>query len=110
MLGVISETPPQFKKSFTDIIASNTNTIMSGDNSTKVKVCIRCRPPSLQEARSRKVVSLQKGRLIVGEKSFIFDELFDDKCSQEDIYDSCVRQLVAGCLEGFNATVFAYGM
>lgn len=28
---------------------------------------------------------------------------------QADVYDTCVEPLVKSCMEGYNATVFAYG-
>ena len=28
---------------------------------------------------------------------------------QVDVYDKCVEPLVKSCMEGYNATVFAYG-
>lgn len=79
------------------------------ERNSKVKVCIRCRPPSGKESRGRKIVGINRDKLTVGDKAFVFDELFDDISSQLDIYRKCVEQLVHGCFEGFNATVFAYG-
>ncbi len=29
--------------------------------------------------------------------------------SQAEVYDKCVDRLVRSCLDGYNATVFAYG-
>lgn len=43
------------------------------------------------------------------ERSFTYDYVFDTDCDQEDVYNTCVRKLVDGALEGYNATVLAYG-
>ncbi|EEB15657.1 kif21, putative [Pediculus humanus corporis] len=43
------------------------------------------------------------------EKSFTYDYVFDTDCDQEEVYNTCVRKLVDGALEGYNATVLAYG-
>ncbi|KAK6630613.1 hypothetical protein RUM43_014598 [Polyplax serrata] len=43
------------------------------------------------------------------ERSFTYDYVFDLDCDQEEVYDTCVKKLVDGALEGYNATVLAYG-
>ncbi|DAA15164.1 TPA: kinesin family member 18A-like [Bos taurus] len=43
------------------------------------------------------------------EKTFIFDAVFDQHASQEDVYLATTQQLVEGVVSGYNATVFAYG-
>ncbi|XP_068823553.1 kinesin-like protein KIF19 [Capricornis sumatraensis] len=42
------------------------------------------------------------------EKTFIFDAVFNQHASQEDVYLATTRQLVEGVVSGYNATVFAY--
>jgi hypothetical protein len=41
--------------------------------------------------------------------SFTFDRVFDQSARQREVYDASVRELVASCLEGYNATILAYG-
>ncbi|XP_055984300.1 kinesin-like protein KIF19 [Sorex fumeus] len=43
------------------------------------------------------------------EKTFIFDAVFDQHASQEDVYRATTQHLVEGVVSGYNATVFAYG-
>ncbi|KAM6155814.1 kinesin-like protein KIF19 [Rhynchocyon petersi] len=43
------------------------------------------------------------------EKTFIFDTVFDQHASQEDVYRATTQHLVEGVISGYNATVFAYG-
>jgi kinesin family member 21 len=43
------------------------------------------------------------------DKLFSFDATFDQNSKQEEVFDKCVRNLVLGCFQGFNATVLAYG-
>lgn len=45
----------------------------------------------------------------IREHRFVFDKLFDDKASQEDVYANTTRPLLDSVLDGYNATVFAYG-
>jgi hypothetical protein len=41
-------------------------------------------------------------------KTFTFDTVFDDHCTQADVYKAA-EPLVEQALQGYNATVFAYG-
>jgi hypothetical protein len=43
------------------------------------------------------------------DKAFTYDYVFDMNAQQDDVYLTCVEALVNGSLEGYNATVLAYG-
>uniref|UniRef100_A0A7S3J0T0 Kinesin-like protein n=1 Tax=Euplotes harpa TaxID=151035 RepID=A0A7S3J0T0_9SPIT len=43
------------------------------------------------------------------EKQYAFDYAFDSETGQTEIFESTTKFLVEGILEGYNATVFAYG-
>ena len=43
------------------------------------------------------------------EKIFEFDHVFGEKEAQEKIFSTCVKHQVDAVMNGFNATVFAYG-
>ncbi|KAJ4368569.1 tubulin-dependent ATPase kip3 [Didymella sp. IMI 355093] len=45
----------------------------------------------------------------VKDQTFAFDRVFDDTTSQADIYESTAKPLLDNVLDGYNATVFAYG-
>lgn len=45
----------------------------------------------------------------IREHRFVFDRLFDDTTAQEEIYANTTRPLLDSVLDGYNATVFAYG-
>ncbi|KAI9364405.1 P-loop containing nucleoside triphosphate hydrolase protein, partial [Zopfochytrium polystomum] len=38
-----------------------------------------------------------------------FDRVLDEQCSQQDVFEGTTKPLIDGVLDGFNATVFAYG-
>ena len=76
---------------------------------SKVRAFVRCRPPTLSEARSKPVVKLESDKISIGDKVFYFDESFDDEISQELVYQKCAKDLVSGCFDGYNSTIFAYG-
>ncbi|KIY45890.1 kinesin-domain-containing protein [Fistulina hepatica ATCC 64428] len=43
------------------------------------------------------------------DKRFMFDKVFDNDACQQDVYDATARPLLDNLLDGYNATVFAYG-
>lgn len=46
----------------------------------------------------------------IGSHSFTFDHVYGSTCSPSSaMFDECVAPLVDGLLEGYNATVLAYG-
>lgn len=45
----------------------------------------------------------------IKEHKFVFDRLFDENSTQEDVYNGTTKSLIDCVLEGYNATVFAYG-
>lgn len=49
------------------------------------------------------------GRNRSKEKQYAFDYAFDQDTPQKEIFENTTKHLVEGILEGYNATVFAYG-
>ncbi|XP_023242295.1 kinesin-like protein KIF19 isoform X2 [Centruroides sculpturatus] len=45
----------------------------------------------------------------IQDKKYLFDWAFDDKVTQELVYEKTTRELVESVLDGYNGTVFAYG-
>jgi hypothetical protein len=45
----------------------------------------------------------------VKDQTFAFDRVFDDNTTQADVYEATTRSLLDSVLDGYNATVFAYG-
>ena len=43
------------------------------------------------------------------DKAFTYDYVFDMGLDQGSVYDTCVHDLVESSLDGYNATVLAYG-
>ena len=44
------------------------------------------------------------------DKRFMFDKVFNHEARQDDVYQSTTQPLLKGLLDGYNATVFAYGV
>ena len=91
---------------------------MSKINSREsVKVAVRCRPLSKKELEKNykniiRVESKESSIYIQGPQGnvqFTYDYAFPENCNQEEIYDMTSAQIVAGVLEGYNGTIFAYG-
>ncbi|PWY91113.1 kinesin-domain-containing protein [Aspergillus heteromorphus CBS 117.55] len=45
----------------------------------------------------------------VKDQTFAFDRIFDQNASQGEVYEATTRNLLDSVLDGYNATVFAYG-
>jgi kinesin family member 18/19 len=43
------------------------------------------------------------------EQQYAFDYVFEQKSSQQDVYENSTKFLIPGIIQGYNATVFAYG-
>ena len=43
------------------------------------------------------------------DQTFGFDRVFDENTTQGDVYEATTRNLLDSVLDGYNATVFAYG-
>ena len=41
--------------------------------------------------------------------SFVFDFVYDESCVQQKVYETTARTVVDSALQGYNATIFAYG-
>lgn len=86
-----------------------------------VKVIVRCRPLSSQELANghSKIVHMrpQRGQIELKNpkeqdeptKDFTFDAIYDENSTQSDLYEETFRDLVDSVLNGYNATIFAYG-
>ncbi len=44
------------------------------------------------------------------DKRFMFDRVFRHDATQQQVYETTVQPLLKGILDGYNATVFAYGV
>ena len=42
-------------------------------------------------------------------RAYKFDDVFDENDDQYKIFNTCAKDLVDGCFEGYNATILAYG-
>ncbi|XP_048874361.1 kinesin family member 5Aa isoform X7 [Brienomyrus brachyistius] len=77
-----------------------------------IKVLCRFRPLNQNEIRrgDRFIPTFQgDDTVIVGGKSYVFDRVFPTNTTQEQVYNTCARQIVKDVLEGYNGTIFAYG-
>ena len=85
----------------------------TGDDPCKVSVAVRVRPMAPHEQQDgceRAVVALDDTTVVVGaDKTFTFNHAFSDRSTQEGVFDAAVRPLLDSCLDGYNATIFAYG-
>ncbi|CAA9986290.1 kinesin-8, putative [Plasmodium knowlesi strain H] len=98
------------------------------DVTYNMNVVIRCRPMSASEKNegAKNVIKILDNKMIVlldpsdnsdnvlrqnrsREKKYVFDYVFDETSSQEDVYKNSVKCLIDAVIAGYNSTVFAYG-
>lgn len=88
-------------------------------NSEAVRVVIRCRPLSKKEIENGRqaIVKMdtKKGEIFIQKeenevpKIFTFDSVYDWKSEQESIFVEQAFPIIENVLQGYNATLFAYG-
>lgn len=82
--------------------------------SCSVKVAVRIRPFVGREIKpgggiGEACIQAEFQKLQIGNKEFKFDRVFDPDSSQDEVFETCSRNLILGCLQGYNATILAYG-
>jgi len=91
----------------------------------RVRVNVRVRPPLEHELKGQhycgtvRLAADGKRLVLAGDKrnetssqnnsSFVFDCVHGETASQRDVYVRSAQPLVDACLEGYNATILAYG-
>uniref|UniRef100_G3NTP1 Kinesin-like protein n=1 Tax=Gasterosteus aculeatus aculeatus TaxID=481459 RepID=G3NTP1_GASAC len=77
-----------------------------------IKVLCRFRPLNKSEIiRRDKFIPIFQGEdtVVLGGKSYVFDQVFPTNTSQIQVYNTCAKQIVKDVLGGYNGTIFAYG-
>ncbi|XP_034442763.1 kinesin heavy chain isoform X2 [Hippoglossus hippoglossus] len=77
-----------------------------------IKVLCRFRPMNQSEnIRGDKFIPIFQGEdtVILGGKTYVFDQVFPTNTTQEQVYNTCAKQIVRDVLGGYNGTIFAYG-
>ena len=97
--------------------------------SYNILVCVRCRPLSFSEKQlsSNETIRIMDNKMVVlidpieyngptkifknrsREQTYAFDFAFDKNCSQYTVFENSTKFLIDGVVNGYNATVFAYG-
>ncbi|KAL0232658.1 hypothetical protein GEMRC1_011405 [Eukaryota sp. GEM-RC1] len=86
----------------------------SDDSESRVRVFIRPRPPTVEEAKLGSCISLNGNSIIVQKdqttsNQFHFDAVFPLSASQQDLYDKVGRPVVSDVLNGINGAILVYG-
>ncbi|TMS16479.1 Kinesin heavy chain isoform 5A [Larimichthys crocea] len=77
-----------------------------------IKVLCRFRPLNQSEiVRGDQFLPKFQGddSVVVGGRSYSFDRVFPTNTTQEQVYNTCAKQIVKDVLSGYNGTIFAYG-
>lgn len=75
-----------------------------------IRVFCRCRFDPQATAIAVKFPSNQEIQAMsqTGEKTFLFDHVFDPSSSQQDVFDDTLP-LITSCVDGYNVCIMAYG-
>jgi hypothetical protein len=89
--------------------AGSTASASSSNNAYKVRVGVRIRPLTSEEAKeggySVLAVQQQQQEIRMRRPRFTFDAVFDADVTQHDLYQSVSAPLLTSFLDGYNATV-----
>ncbi|GKV10403.1 hypothetical protein SLEP1_g21771 [Rubroshorea leprosula] len=83
----------------------------------KICVAVRVRPPVSQDASVATYWNVEDNRISlhrphgtpISGASYAFDHVFDETCSNAQVYELLTRDLIHAAVKGFNGTAFAYG-
>ncbi|GMT23895.1 hypothetical protein PFISCL1PPCAC_15192 [Pristionchus fissidentatus] len=94
--------------------SSSTSMSSSSPPDATVQVALRIRPQGTREklegSKICTLVTPGEPQITIGsDRSFTYDQVFDQSTPQRDVYEKCIERLVEGTLDGYNATVLAYG-
>lgn len=114
-----SASPTRSANSNTDPFTRKVRVLRSCSNESPTKrqesytgtISVVIRPKPVLN-RERDPWHIRDGRAISHEEAgeFTFDHIFSANCSNLDVYEATSRPMIDKLLQGFNATVFAYGM
>ena len=81
---------------------------------TKIRVGIRIKPEREDPLKDFSYRSIRESTKIdisvSGNRSeFYFDNIFEQTCSQGEVFAMSTQPIIDAVLEGFNGTIFAYG-
>lgn len=131
-INYIASSPAHSNRSEHDSDAISTHSSTSSERGGNFKVVIRVRPPLPRELESdrpfQNVIQVDSsGHLLTvtenskptgmdpsnmamyGSQVFSFDHVYDQHCTQSTVYENTAKAVVESSLEGYNATIFAYG-
>lgn len=86
-----------------------------GGTRQNVRVICRVRPTNAREIRENGVVCVKHTDTVVevendtGPAKFNFDRIFGSESNQVEVFQEAAGPLIIDVLEGYNATIFAYG-
>ncbi|KAI9017216.1 P-loop containing nucleoside triphosphate hydrolase protein, partial [Gaertneriomyces semiglobifer] len=92
---------------FTDPSSSSTLASSASSSSGPLRILTAVSPTTLlfHPPPSRSYHTLSRRKPI----TYTFDRIFPEHSTQTTVYENTVQPLLSGVLDGFNATVFAYG-
>ena len=97
------------------------STRRAANDRSRIRVCVRCRPPNKQEKdRKEPVIIKASGNALLinnpdpreGEPPsyiYAYDFLYGPASNTTDMYEDMAKPMLDGLFDGYNGTIFAYG-
>lgn len=97
-------------------MSDNTNTEFSKDNNQKsggkLPVFLRLKPKSVKATAADRVLKIdlpESSRVVMGNKEYNFDQIFDEDVTQIDLYKKALFHQIENVLEGHDSLFFTMG-
>ncbi|OWB60008.1 hypothetical protein B5S29_g873 [[Candida] boidinii] len=105
-------TTPVRSRPSSSLSSHSASSIPNVSYSGTIKVAVRPKPLNDSQLNNHPWTVNQYGNTIssfeLGE--FSYDKVFDPMVDNSEVFETCVEPVVNQCLDGFNGTIFAYGM
>ncbi|XP_037708445.1 kinesin-like protein KIN-7I [Drosophila subpulchrella] len=83
---------------------------MSAKIPSSLQVCVKVRPCEAELTSHWQVNEGRSIHLADGHaEPYVFDYVFDEGTSNQEVFDRMAKHIVHACMQGFNGTIFAYG-
>ncbi|XP_057966239.1 kinesin-like protein KIN-12F [Malania oleifera] len=108
--SISKKSPPEMLNAVSETAKTDGRLEVSPPTDPPVKVVVRIRPPNDRESEGGRIaMKASSDVLLVGDRKFSFDSVFDSNSTQDNIFQLVGAPLVKNALAGFNTSILSYG-
>ena len=90
------------------------NNLNNSDSKENIKVMVRVRPLIERELGKSNLIRIEDNEMLVTfskeVKQFSYDHIANENSSQYEVFEKTAKPIVDSVLQGYNGTIFVYGM